>query len=481
MLMSRFHRYLVSTFFCTICFAYLLGQNPKRKAIYLSFKEAQPNLQTLAESLPDELKGLNEKQLSETWTRWVRKSDQDIRARLAQGDEDSLINFLLFGTSFTNQSRLTPRQIEEIYKQTGDPAKANERMDQILQLRLTDFIDSLAKEGKNERILFAHQTLVVEKGININTEQGRNQIKLNLLKAMSRVFQENDSYTRILQSARLLGDSSAEFAERSKLFRNRGLSSDTSLRPNFAIEEALKALHSKGLIKAGIKRVAIVGPGLDFTDKQEGYDFYPQQTIQPFAVIDSLIRLGLAKGTDLQLTTLDLSTKVNDHIARARAKGLRGQPYILQLPLDAQEKWKPEFIRYWEKFGNQIGKQIKPAVIPTNAGDLKLRALRVRPVFAGKITPVDTNIVLQRLDLAETEKFDLIIGTNIFVYYDDFQQSLAMLNMEKMLKPSGILLSNNALLELQAAKMKSVGYTTVVYSDRKDDGDIIVWYQRQPD
>jgi hypothetical protein len=31
-----------------------------------------------------------------------------------------------------------------------------------------------------------------------------------------------------------------------------------------------------------------VGPGLDFADKQEGYDFYPLQTIQPFAVIDSL-------------------------------------------------------------------------------------------------------------------------------------------------------------------------------------------------
>ena len=28
--------------------------------------------------------------------------------------------------------------------------------------------------------------------------------------------------------------------------------------------------------------------------------------------------------------------------------------------------------------------------------------------------------------------------------------------------------------------MKSVDYLTVVYSDRPDDGDHIVWYQRSP-
>jgi hypothetical protein len=47
-----------------------------------------------------------------------------------------------------------------------------------------------------------------------------------------------------------------------------------------------------------------------------------------------------------------------------------------------------------------------------------------------------------------------------------------------MLRDGGFLLSNNALLELPVSKMKSVSYLTVVYSDRLDDGDHIVWYQR---
>ena len=62
---------------------------------------------------------------------------------------------------------------------------------------------------------------------------------------------------------------------------------------------------------------------------------------------------------------------------------------------------------------------------------------------------------------------------------DDFEQSLALSNVAAMLRPGGILLSNNALYELPATPMRSVGYTTVVYSSKADDGDHIVWYQRQ--
>ena len=79
------------------------------------------------------------------------------------------------------------------------------------------------------------------------------------------------------------------------------------------------------------------------------------------------------------------------------------------------------------------------------------------------------------------ERFDLIIGTNIFLYYDNLDQSLAMMNVERMLRPGGIMLSNNALLELPFFKVHSIGYSVAVYSDRLNDGDSIVWYQRSLD
>ena len=120
---------------------------------------------------------------------------------------------------------------------------------------------------------------------------------------LERTIGENETHERLVHDAQALGDPSLQFAERSRIYRERGLSSDTSIRANFAVEEALRGLTrtvqgSDPVPVRGsdpkIRRVAIIGPGLDFADKQEGYDFYPQQTIQPFAVIDSLVRLGFA-------------------------------------------------------------------------------------------------------------------------------------------------------------------------------------------
>jgi hypothetical protein len=240
-------------------------------------------------------------------------------------------------------------------------------------------------------------------------------------------------------------------------------------------------MQKAGLIEAGgVRRVAVIGPGLDFTDKQDGYDFYPQQTIQPFAIIDTLLRLGLARPNVPQVATFDLSPRVNDHLERAKQRARRGVGYVVQLPRDPQADWKLQAIQYWESFGSHIGNPVAPVAIPSSISGLKVRAVRIRPGIVSRITPEDLDIVLQRPILAAAERFDLIIATNIFVYYDTFEQSLALLNVEGMLRPGGFLLSNNALLELPFSRVRSVDYLTVIYSDRPDDGDHIIWYKRLP-
>ena len=91
---------------------------------------------------------------------------------------------------------------------------------------------------------------------------------------------------------RMLADYDAYFQQASPgatRFKDRGLSSDTSVYAAFAMDAALIDLKAMGGLEPGrVARVGIVGPGLDFADKQEGYDVYPVQTIQPFAVLDSL-------------------------------------------------------------------------------------------------------------------------------------------------------------------------------------------------
>ena len=118
---------------------------------------------------------------------------------------------------------------------------------------------------------------------------------------------------------------------------------------------------------------------------------------------------------------------------------------------------------------------------PTSAGPLEVRAVRVRPAVVGRIRPKDLNVVFQRLEIDPAERFDLVVATNVFVYYGTFEQCLALANLGRMTAQGGLLLSNDALLELPGSTMRSVGHTTVVYSDRADDGDHVVFYQRQKD
>lgn len=455
---------------------------PAGKVSYIPYEEARPILDALSELLPSELRAATPQRIPSAWAKWVARRDAEIRARLAQGDEDSLINFLLFGTSFTRNPRITLTVLAQVvgkpWQTAPNSSPETAAFVKAMNARAGDLLRAMASPGANERLLFALR-LIESKGHDVKTPAGRDRIKDYLFANLARMFSEQAGYARILESARLLADPSAEFAEKSKLYSARGLSSDTSLLPNFAIERALLSLKAQGLIvPGGVRRVGIIGPGLDFTDKEDGYDFYPQQTIQPFAIIDTLLRAGLATARDLRVTTFDLSPRVNDHLRRARERARRGEAYTIQLPRDVQRPWKPEAIDYWSRFGENIGAPVRPVAVPAGIGDLKVRAVRIRPAIVSLITPEDTNIVLQRPEVPAGHGFDLLIATNILVYYDVFEQCLSLANIERMLRPGGFLLSNNALLELPSSEMHSVGYETVVYSDRPNDGDHIVWYQR---
>jgi len=482
----RNHQAFFTNLLLAITLMPLPAQTLKQRAVYIPYEDAQPILETLNEILPPEIKNRSRAEQVTIWPGWVARRDAEIRARLSQGDEDSLVNLLLFGTSYTKQPRITQQQVTELERAgktatAGMPTEASP-LSRVLQGRVNDFVSALAAPGSNERLLFARRFLVERKSYNLDDPAKRAQIKAAVINALGRMLNEQAGYAKTLEAARSLGNTSEEFAERSRLYRARGLSSDTSLLPNFALEEALKLIQLRGMLSSGsIRRVAVVGPGLDFADKQEGHDFYPQQTIQPFAIIDSLLRLRLTQSDALQVKTFDLSPRVNDHLARSRQRARRGQSYPVQLPRDPRAGWRPEAVRYWERFGDQIGKPVSPIAVPTSAVTLKIRAVSLRPDVVSRVTPFDTNIVLQRLELAPAEKFDLIIATNIFVYYDTLDQSLALLNVERMLRPGGMLLTNNALLELPFSRVRSVGYSTAVYSDRPDDGDHIVWYQRSPE
>jgi hypothetical protein len=435
----------------------------------IPYVDARPILEALRENLPADLTSKTPAELEAGWPGWVSRRNAEIRARLGRGDEDSIVYLWQYGSSFTTRPPLTARTLARL----GGDASAAER---ILQERLEDLVAGIASPGQNERLRFARE-VVGRKGINPTTSTGKDQLRRYLQEARTHVLAEFETNNRALASAKLVGDPRAALATYSTLFRDRGLSSDTSLLPALAIEQALEAIKSQGMLGAGsVRRVAIVGPGLDFANKDEAYDFYPQQTIQPFAIMDSVIRLGLAKPGALVVTTLDLSPRINQHIQAARERARGGGGYVLHAPLDGEERWNPEIMSYWQRLGDRIGKEVEPLAPPPGAGKIRVRAVRIPPAPVMSIVPRDLNIVLERLEPLTAESFDLIVATNILVYYEVFEQSLALVNVAKMLRAGGLFLSNTPVPP--TAQMKLLDrYTTTIFNDR--EREFVFWYQRQ--
>jgi hypothetical protein len=231
--------------------------------------------------------------------------------------------------------------------------------------------------------------------------------------------------------------------------------------------------HQGLLPPNGIRLVAVIGPGLDFADKNSGYDFYPVQTLQPFTTNDSLVRLGFASQPDeIELTNLDISHRVNDHIRTLRDRAEAGVPYVLRLPYNTSGKWTPAWVSYWKSLGNRIGSE-SPVAKPPVVKGIELRGVTVQRQVTVRIAPVDFNVVTDRWT---GPPFDLVIATNVLLYYDKLDKALAFASIEAMLRPGGFLITNDVIVELPSSHLRSVGMMQVQYSEEKVDYHF--WYRR---
>jgi hypothetical protein len=435
---------------------------PKQNRVrYLAFEEVRDTIAKYADS---GLPGTTIDNQQE-WDSWIRAQDRDVRSRIDRGVEDSISNLILFGTSFTKLPRLEDSE-HAVDAGTG-------KLTEPARQRIHDLVLATRSPSQNERLAFLRELLKRE---GIQADKTEAYLSTNLI----RYAQEQRQYRNKLEEAQKSANKTKALALRGTLYADRGLSVDTSLLPNFAIEDTLRVLLSKGVLKPGtVRRIAIVGPGLDFADKRDGYDFYPLQTIQPFAVMEAIERLHLGDRANLQVVTFDLNAAVNSHVAKLAARAQRGHPYELQLPRDTLAAWKPEAVAYWQYFGEVVAHPVKPLPVPQQLPTVELKAVAVTPDRAARLTAMDLNIVAQTADFSDSERFDLVVATNILVYYDHFQQALAMTNVARMMKPGGIFVSNTLLPAAHDERLNYLGGRSVVYAQDGSYGDDIVVYQKQ--
>jgi hypothetical protein len=438
---------------------------------FVRHAEVAELLKALAADAPADLPPLSSGE--KKWLTWVERRDAAIRARVLRAEEDALAYLLAYGTSYTKAPRLTRGFMNEAADRAArngsGTAGAERIVGDAIDARVQDLVSAARTPGEDERLAWVRGTLT-RLGMQLDTAASIQRAHVYLLQNFARVSRESEQFSASLAASRSKGER-ADVANRAHVFASRALASDTSWPIAFGVHDALSSLESDGALHRGaVRRAAVIGPGLDFVDKAEGHDYYPPQTLQPFALADSLLALGLSSRGALAITTYDVSPRVNEHLRRL-VSGTETSPYDVQLVRDPAVAWTPDARIWWASALGQVGSSVTPLAAPDAAGRLERRAVRLSSAVRQLMTPVDLDIIYQRADREPGDRFDLVVATNIFVYYDAFEQALAMSNISAMLAPDGVLLTNDWLGDDDRLPLGPKGERLVRFSDRPGDGE----------
>jgi SAM-dependent methyltransferase len=287
--------------------------------------------------------------------------------RERDGEHDHLIFYVLQSGEFTSAARIEPAISAKEFVESGVISRG-------VQTRMERFASSKAR---TERLDYFR----------------------SLLPREDRMGFLRKEYARAMRS---LYDK--EFGAKPHYYESRGHSTDTRITANYALWIALSVL--KG---ASIRRVLIVGPGLDTAPRTELVDRYPPQSYQPYAVAQMLRDLQFADVPEIECVD------INDRVIRfIQDFARRAEPRLeFQIP-----SGDPEF-ESWAR-----GLNAKLGAVP--------RAV------AKAVTARKLNIVTQ----GTGSTYDLVIATNVLLYFNDAEALLAIANIGRMTRPGGYFIHN---------------------------------------
>ncbi len=346
-----------------------------------------------------------------TFASYVDRVRQMNARRVREGDLDHLVFYLLQSTHFTTLPPIEPA--------VSAKTLVESRTDEVptaVKTRAAALLRAIDSPDHDARLTYFHE-------LSKAAFPARRDREAALLREYLRVM-------RFVYEKEFVAQRSAErTAAVAHLYRTRGLSTDTAVEAGFLVYQGLGVLRAVEP-SLRIRRVLIVGPGLDLAPRTSLREAGPPQSYQPWAVMDALLSLGLSHVGDGAVVAADINPRVVQHLRRAHDR-----PPLLTLASEIREtdavSLSPEYRDYFAELGRAIGS-------PSPNGRLS-KTVRVMPAVAGALQAEALDIVTERLT---GEPFDLIVATNILPYFDDAQLALAMVNIAGMLAPGGTFLHN---------------------------------------
>lgn len=365
---------------------------------------------------------------------YVERLRETHTRRVREGDLDHLIFYALQSTTFTTEPPIEPAlsakalvsaldaAARERFLATGDASAS--LVPPPVRRRLERLLRAIDSPGGDTRLSYFRDLVT---SAFPEPAQREGALVREYLRAMRFVYEKE-----------FVAQRSNPASAVAELYRTRGLSTDTAVEAGYLVHLGL------GVMKAldpdrRVRRVLIVGPGLDLAPRTGLVEAGPPESYQPWAVIDALVGLGLSRLDDLQVVAADINPRVVTHLRRAAAN-----PPALSLVSEIRDgntvTLTPEFRDYFAQLGRTLG-ETAPMTAPAGARDGHLRKRVAIRRDAGRILhSVPLDIVTDRLDAP----FDLAIATNILPYFDDEELSLAMANIASTIAADGVFLHNEA-------------------------------------
>jgi len=382
---------------------------------------------------------------SSVFTSYVERVHQANARRVREGDLDHLVFYALQSTRFTPLPVIEPalsakafvdsldaREREAFLKSSQAPLS---RIPAAARLRVAAFLRAVDSSDRDPRLVYF-------RGLVNTTFPVRREREAALMREYLRVM-------RFVYEKEFVAQRSEHGPEAvAELYRARGLSTDTAVEAGYLVYLGLGVVKSLEPDRR-IRRVLIVGPGLDLAPRTALLEVGPPESYQPWAVIDALLTLGLARADDLDVVAADINPRVVEHLRRSHT-----EPPALSLVSGIREsetvRLSDEFRDYFARLGSAVG-EVEAA--PMNGGPSTLlgaghlsKTVRVHAAAARALRAEALDVVTERLNGAP---FDLVIATNILPYFDDVALMLAMSNIAGMLAPGGVFLHNEVRPSMQ--------------------------------